>query len=44
MKLFSYEVQDVNCHIIKKYKEMHMKFESKTAKRIKEELQECVND
>jgi hypothetical protein len=44
MKLSSYKVQDVNCHIIKKYREMHARFKSKTAKRIKEELQAHVDD
>jgi len=38
MKLSFYEMQDVNCSIIEKYKEMHAKLESKTAKSVKEEL------
>ena len=44
MKLFSHEMQDVNCSIIEKYKKMHAKFESKTARSVKEELQVCVDD
>jgi len=44
MKLSSHEMQDVNCSIIKKYKKMHAKFESKTARSVKEELQVCVDD
>ncbi len=44
MKLSSHEMQDVNCSIIEKYKEMHAKLESKTAKSVKEELQVHVDD
>ncbi len=44
MKLSSHEMQDVNCSIIEKYKEMHAKLESKTAKSVKEELQVRVDD
>jgi len=44
MKLSSHEMQDVNCSIIEKYKEMHAKLKSKTARSVKEELQVCVND
>ncbi len=44
MKLFSYEMQDVNCLIIKKYKKMHAKLESKIARSVKEKLQVHVND
>jgi hypothetical protein len=38
MKLSSHEMQDVNCSIIEKYKEMHAKLENKTARSVKEEL------
>ncbi len=44
MKLSSHEMQDVNCSIIEKYKEMHAKLESKTARSVKEKLQVHVND
>ncbi len=44
MKLSSYEMQDVNCLIIEKYKEMHAKLENKTARSVKEELQIHVDD
>ena len=44
MKLSSHEMQDVNCSIIEKYKEMHAKLKSKTAKSVKEELQVHVDD
>ncbi len=44
MKLSSHEMQDVNYSIIKKYKEMHVKFENKTARSVKEELQVRIND
>ncbi len=44
MKLSSHEMQDVNCLIIEKYKEMHAKLKSKTAKSVKEELQIRVDD
>ncbi len=44
MKLSSHEIQDVNCSIIEKYKEMHAKLESKIARSVKEELQVHVND
>ncbi len=44
MKLSSHEMQDVNCSIIKKYKKMHVKLKSKTARSVKEELQVCVDD
>ena len=44
MKLSSHEMQDVNCSIIKKYKKMHAKLESKTARSVKEELWIHVND
>ncbi len=44
MKLSSHEMQDVNCSIIEKYKEMHAKLESKTARSVKKELQVRVND
>jgi hypothetical protein len=44
MKLSSHEMQDVNCSIIEKYKEMHAKLKSKTAKSVKEELQIRVDD
>jgi len=44
MKLSSHEMQDVNCSIIEKYKEMHAKLESKIARSVKEELQVHVND
>jgi len=44
MKLSSHEMQDVNCLIIKKYKEIHAKLENKIARSVKKELQVCVND
>ncbi len=44
MKLSSHEMQDVNCSIIKKYKEMHARLESKTARSVKEELRVHVDD
>jgi len=44
MKLSSHEMRDVNCSIIKKYKEMHARLENKTARSVKEELQVCVDD
>ncbi len=44
MKLSSHEMQDVNCSIIEKYKEMHAKLENKTARSVKEELRVHVND
>jgi len=44
MKLSSHEMQDVNCSIIEKYKEMHMKLKNKTARSVKEELQVCIDD
>ncbi len=44
MKLSSHEMQDVNYSIIKKYKKMHAKLKSKTARSVKEELQVRVND
>jgi len=44
MKLSSHEMQDVNCLIIEKYKEMHAKLENKTARSVKEELRVHVND
>jgi len=44
MKLSSYEMQNVNCSIIKKYKEMHARLKSKTARSVKEKLQVCVDD
>jgi len=44
MKLFSHEMRDVNCSIIEKYKEMHTKLKSKTARSVKEELQVRVDD
>jgi len=44
MKLSSHEMQDVNCSIIKKYKEMHAKHKSKTARSVKEELWIHVDD
>ncbi len=44
MKLSSHEMQDVNCSIIKKYKEMHVKLKSKTARSVKEELRVHVDD
>ncbi len=44
MKLSFHEMQDVNCSIIEKYKEMHARLESKTARSVKEELQVHVND
>ncbi len=44
MKLSSHEMQDVNCSIIKKYKKMHVRLESKTARSVKEELQIHVDD
>ncbi len=44
MKLSSHEMQDVNCSIIKKYKEMHAKLESKTARSVKEELRIHVDN
>jgi len=43
MKLSSYKMQDVNCSIIEKYKEMHTKLESKTARSVKKELQVHVD-
>ncbi len=42
--LFLYEMQDVNCLIIKKYKEMHTRLKRKTARSVKEKLQVHVND
>ena len=44
IKLSSHEMQDVNCSIIKKYKKMHARLKSKTARSVKEELQVHVND
>ena len=44
MKLSSHEMQDVNCSIIKKYKEMHAKLKSKTARSVKEELRVHVDN
>ncbi len=44
MKLSSHEMQDVNCSIIKKYKEMHARLESKTARSVKEKLRVHVDD
>ncbi len=44
MKLSSHEMQDVNCSIIEKYKEMHAKLENKTARSVKEELRVRVDD
>ncbi len=44
MKLSFYEMQDVNCSIIKKYKKMHARLKSKTARSVKEKLQVHVND
>jgi len=44
MKLSSHEMQDVNCSIIKKYKEMYARLKSKTARSVKEELQVHVDD
>jgi len=44
IKLSSHEIQDVNCSIIKKYKEMHVKLKSKTARSVKEELRVHVDD
>ncbi len=44
MKLSSHEMQDVNCSIIKKYKKMHAKLKSKTARSVKEKLRVRVND
>ncbi len=44
MKLFSHEMRDVNCSIIEKYKEMHTKLKSKTARSVKKELQVRVDD
>ncbi len=43
MKLSLHEVRNVNCFIIKKYKDMHAELESKTARRIKKELKTRVN-
>ncbi len=44
MKLSSYEMQDVNCLIIEKYKKMHARLKSKTARSVKEELRVHVDD
>ena len=44
MKLSSHEMQNVNCSIIEKYKEMHAKLKSKTARSVKEELRIRVDD
>ncbi len=44
MKLFSHEMQDVNCSNLEKYKKIHVKLESKTAKSVKEELQVRVDN
>ncbi len=44
IKLFSHEMQDVNCSNLEKYKKMHAKLESKTAKSVKEELQVHVDN
>ncbi len=44
MKLSSHEMQDVNCSIIKKYKEMYARLKSKTARSVKEELQVHFDD
>ena len=44
MKLSSHEMQDVNCSIIKKYKEMYARLKSKTARSVKEELWIHVDD
>jgi len=44
MKLSSHEMQDVNCSIIEKYKEMHAELKSKTARSVKEKLQVRVDD
>ncbi len=44
MKLSSHEMQDVNCLIIEKYKKMHARLESKTARSVKEELQVHVDN
>ncbi len=44
MKLSSHEMQDVNCSIIEKYKEMHASLENKIARSVKEELQVHVDD
>jgi hypothetical protein len=44
MKLSSHEVQNVNCHIIEKYKKMHVRLENKIARRVKKKLQAHVDD
>ncbi len=44
MKLSSHEMQDVNCSIIEKYKEMHARLKSKTARSVKEELRVYVDN
>ncbi len=44
MKLSSHEMQDVNCSIIKKYKEMHARLKNKIARSVKEELWIHVDD
>ncbi len=44
MKLSSHEMQDVNCSIIEKYKEMHARLKNKTARSVKEELRVHVDD
>ncbi len=44
MKLSSHEMQDVNCSIIEKYKEMHARLKSKTARSVKEELRVHVDN
>ncbi len=44
MKLSSHEMQDVNCLIIEKYKKMHARLESKTARSVKEKLQVHVDN
>ncbi len=44
MKLSSHEMQDVNCSIIEKYKKMHARLKSKTARSVKEELQVHIDD
>ena len=44
MKLSSHEMRDVNCSIIEKYKKIHTKLESKTARSVKEELRVRVDD
>ncbi len=36
-------MRDMNCFIIKKYKNMHIELKNKTVKRIKKELKTRVN-